>query len=142
MNLVLEKFWSPEYGRTISKGCYEQLVRQTIASEESCFTVQRAVIKRQKALEVALRTLKRAGVEGVMVDVWWGLVEAVSPQQYDFTAYRQLFEKARQAGLKVQAVMSFHAAGGNVGDTCNIPLPHWVVEVHCWRFPRVIDAIT
>lgn len=33
------------------------------------------------------------------------------------------------AGLKVQAVMSFHAAGGNVGDTCKIPLPRWVLEV-------------
>ena len=91
--------------------------------------LQRAVIKRQKALDVALQTLKRAGVEGVMVDVWWGLVESERPQEYDFSAYRQLFEKARQAGLKVQAVMSFHAAGGNVGDTCKIPLPHWVVEV-------------
>lgn len=30
-------------------------------------------------------------------------------------------------GLKVQAVMSFHAAGGNVGDTCKIPLPKWVL---------------
>ena len=32
-------------------------------------------------------------------------------------------------GLKVQAVMSFHAAGGNVGDTCKIPLPSWVLAV-------------
>ena len=32
-------------------------------------------------------------------------------------------------GLKVQAVMSFHAAGGNVGDTCKIPLPKWVLHV-------------
>ena len=28
-----------------------------------------------------------------------------------------------------QAVMSFHAAGGNVGDTCHIKLPQWVLEV-------------
>lgn len=33
------------------------------------------------------------------------------------------------AGLRVQAVMSFHAAGGNVGDTCKIPLPKWVVDI-------------
>jgi beta-amylase len=33
------------------------------------------------------------------------------------------------AGLKVQAVMSFHAAGGNVGDTCKIPLPKWVLDI-------------
>ncbi len=32
-------------------------------------------------------------------------------------------------GLKVQAVTSFHAAGGNVGDTCKIPLPRWVLAV-------------
>lgn len=25
--------------------------------------------------------------------------------------------------------MSFHAAGGNVGDTCKIPLPSWVLVV-------------
>lgn len=25
--------------------------------------------------------------------------------------------------------MSFHAAGGNVGDTCKIPLPKWVLHV-------------
>jgi hypothetical protein len=28
-----------------------------------------------------------------------------------------------------KAVMSFHAAGGNVGDTCKIPLPKWVVDI-------------
>lgn len=33
------------------------------------------------------------------------------------------------AGLKFQAVMSFHSCGGNVGDTCNIPLPTWVTSV-------------
>ena len=34
-----------------------------------------------------------------------------------------------ESGLKVQAVMSFHAAGGNVGDTCKISLPKWVQSV-------------
>ena len=37
--------------------------------------------------------------------------------------------QAANAGLKIQAVMSFHAAGGNVGDTCNIPLPGWVTAI-------------
>ena len=74
---------------------------------------------------------------------------AQGPQQYDFAAYVQLFKKARKHGLKVQAVMSFHAGGGNVGDgDTNIPLPGWVLQVgphstpatpgifrcheHCW----------
>ena len=40
------------------------------------------------------------------------------------------FKKARRLGLKVQAVMSFHAGGGNVGDgSTDIPLPPWVMEV-------------
>lgn len=91
--------------------------------------VKVSVLKREKALKTGLRTLKQAGVEGVMVDVWWGVVEAAGPLQYDFSAYRQLFEEVVASGLKVQAVASFHAAGGNVGDTCNISLPKWVLEV-------------
>jgi beta-amylase len=58
-----------------------------------------------------------------MVDVWWGIVERAGPRQYDLSAYKRLFHKVAAADLKVQAVMSFHAAGGNVGDTCKIPLP-------------------
>jgi hypothetical protein len=87
-----------------------------------------SVLKKERSLEIALHTLKQAGVEGVMVDVWWGIVER-QPRQYDFSAYHSLFRKVSRAGLKVQAVMSFHAAGGNVGDTCTIPLPKWVLEV-------------
>ena len=70
----------------------------------------------------------QAGVEGVMVDVWWGIVEHAGPRRYDFSAYKRLFDRIAASGLKVQAVMSFHAAGGNVGDTCNISLPRWVVR--------------
>ena len=32
-------------------------------------------------------------------------------------------------GLKLQAVMSFHACGGNVGDYAQVPLPKWVMKV-------------
>lgn len=35
----------------------------------------------------------------------------------------------KRAGLKIQAVMSFHAAGCNVGDTCEIPLPKWIHDI-------------
>jgi len=40
-----------------------------------------------------------------------------------------LVQLAKNAGLKVQAIMSFHQCGGNVGDSCNIPLPQWVLNV-------------
>lgn len=63
-----------------------------------------------------------------MVDVWWGIVERAGPRQYDLSAYKRLFHKVAAADLKVQAVMSFHAAGGNVGDTCKIPLPRCATQ--------------
>lgn len=60
----------------------------------------------------------------------WGICERHGPKQYDFKAYIELFKKAKKHGLKVQAVMSFHAGGGNVGDgSCDIPLPPWVLKV-------------
>lgn len=59
------------------------------------------VIKREKALEVGLQTLKQAGVEGVMVDVWWGIVENAGPGQYDFSAYKRLFHKVQYQLLDV-----------------------------------------
>lgn len=66
------------------------------------FSRQVAVLKRERALEIALHTLRSAGVEGVMVDVWWGICEREGPRVYDFSAYKRLFHKCAQAGLRVQ----------------------------------------
>ncbi|XAR62715.1 Beta-amylase [Bertholletia excelsa] len=85
-------------------------------------------VNRRKAMNASLQALKSAGVEGVMMDVWWGLVEREAPGEYNWGGYAELLEMARKHGLKVQAVMSFHQCGGNVGDSCTIPLPKWVVE--------------
>eukprot|EP00210_Caulerpa_lentillifera_P002103 g2018.t1 len=88
-----------------------------------------SVLKKPKALELALHTFRRSGVEGVMIDIWWGICERTTPKEYDFSAYNELFQLVSCAGLKIQAVMSFHAAGSNVGDTCKIPLPEWVLGI-------------
>ncbi|XP_043724485.1 beta-amylase 1, chloroplastic-like [Telopea speciosissima] len=85
-------------------------------------------INRKKAMNASMQALKSAGVEGVMMDVWWGLVERESPGSYNWGGYTELLEMAKKHGLKVQAVMSFHQCGGNVGDSVTIPLPKWVVE--------------
>ena len=85
-------------------------------------------VNRKKAVNAAMAALKSAGVEGIMMDVWWGLVEREKPGEYNWGGYRELLEMAKKHGLKVQAVMSFHQCGGNVGDSCTIPLPKWVVE--------------
>ncbi|KAF0927911.1 hypothetical protein E2562_036888 [Oryza meyeriana var. granulata] len=85
-------------------------------------------LNRRKAVEASLAALKSAGAEGIMVDVWWGIAESEGPGRYNFTGYMELMEMAKKNGLKVQAVMSFHQCGGNVGDSVTIPLPKWVLE--------------
>ncbi|KAJ3670358.1 hypothetical protein LUZ60_010682 [Juncus effusus] len=76
-----------------------------------------------------LKTLKKADVDGVMVDVWWGIVESNEPKSYDWSSYRQLFQIIQEEGLKLQAIMSFHQCGGNIGDGVYIPIPQWVREI-------------
>jgi beta-amylase len=75
-------------------------------------------VTRRRALNASLLALKSAGVEGVMMDVWWGIVEKDGPRNYNWSAYKEIIEIVRKSGLKVQAVMSFHQCGANVGDSC------------------------
>lgn len=75
-------------------------------------------MNRGRAMNASLMALKSAGVEGVMVDVWWGLVEKEGPMKYNWDGYEELVKMAERNGLKMQMVMSFHQCGGNVGDSC------------------------
>ncbi|KAL2524618.1 Beta-amylase 5 [Abeliophyllum distichum] len=83
----------------------------------------------QENLEKQLKNLKGAEVDGVMVDVWWGIIEAKGPKQYDWSSYKKLFQLVQKCGLRIQAIMSFHQCGGNVGDAVYIPIPDWVLAV-------------
>lgn len=85
-------------------------------------------LNKPRAMNASLMALKSAGVEGVMVDAWWGLVEKDGPLKYNWDGYAQLVNMVHKHGLKLQVVMSFHQCGGNVGDSCSIPLPPWVLE--------------
>ncbi|PON51940.1 Glycoside hydrolase [Trema orientale] len=80
-------------------------------------------------LEKQLKELRKAGIDGVMTDVWWGIVESKGPKQYEWSGYRSLFKLVQDCGLKMQAIMSFHQCGGNVGDVVNIPIPQWVRDI-------------
>ncbi|RWV93447.1 hypothetical protein GW17_00044094, partial [Ensete ventricosum] len=75
-------------------------------------------LTRARPLNASLMALRTAGVEGVMVDVWWGLVEKDGPLLYNWDAYAELVHMVERNGLKLQMVMSFHQCGGNVGDNC------------------------
>ncbi|KAL8267757.1 hypothetical protein R6Q59_001555 [Mikania micrantha] len=87
------------------------------------------VLKDKTRLQMQLKQLQGAGVDGVMCDVWWGIVESKGPKEYDWSAYKTLFQLVQDCNLKMQVVMSFHQCGGNIGDDVNIPIPRWVRDV-------------
>jgi len=76
-----------------------------------------------------LGQMKQGGLRGVMCDFWWGLVEEAGPGQYNWSAYLDLANLVKNAGLHLQIVMSFHQCGTNIGDLCYIPLPPWVIKI-------------
>ncbi|KAF2073608.1 hypothetical protein CYY_005065 [Polysphondylium violaceum] len=87
------------------------------------------VLEDAEQLNSQLTTLaQQTQIEGVMTDVWWGLVES-QPKQYNWTAYEDLFALVQKNNLKIKITISFHQCGGNVGDTCDITLPSWVLSV-------------
>ncbi|XP_057477649.1 beta-amylase 3, chloroplastic-like [Actinidia eriantha] len=85
-------------------------------------------MRRRKAMAQAFRALGAAGVEGVVVEVWWGLVEREAPGVYNWHGYAEIVSLARRCGLKVRVVMAFHQCGTGPGDPFWIPLPQWVLE--------------
>ncbi|KAL5976079.1 Beta-amylase [Asimina triloba] len=87
------------------------------------------VFENKEELRKQLEQLRAADVDGVMLDIWWGIIENEGPKRYDWRAYRSLFELVQECGLKLQAIMSCHRCGGNVGDIVNIPIPKWVRAV-------------
>jgi len=53
-------------------------------------------------LRTQLQALKGAGVEGVMVDCWWGRVQGKDSDLYDWDGYKALFSIVKGAGLKIK----------------------------------------
>ncbi|PHT32258.1 Beta-amylase [Capsicum baccatum] len=100
---------------------YVQLILLGVVSIENKFI-------EQEKIEKELKELKAAGVDGVMVDVWWGIIELKGPKHM-IDLPQELVPTDSKIGLKIQAVMSFHQCGGNVGDVVYTPLPKWVLEV-------------
>ncbi|KAI0496726.1 hypothetical protein KFK09_023050 [Dendrobium nobile] len=85
-------------------------------------------IVNRKAMVASLKALSLAGVEGVVVEFWWGIVERDNPGVYDWRGYADLVSMASRHGLKVRAIMAFHQCGSGPGDPFWIPLPQWVLK--------------
>ncbi|KAL5572851.1 hypothetical protein UlMin_022448, partial [Ulmus minor] len=60
-----------------------------------------------EALINELKILKSLNVDGVMVDCWWGIVEARSPQVYNWDGYRRLFQIVRDLNLKLKVYYDY-----------------------------------
>ncbi|XP_008787505.2 beta-amylase 2, chloroplastic-like isoform X2 [Phoenix dactylifera] len=54
-----------------------------------------------------LKILKSVNVDGVMIDCWWGIVEAHAPQEYNWNGYKQLFQMVRELNLKLQVYFDY-----------------------------------
>lgn len=54
-----------------------------------------------------LRVLKSVNVDGIMVDCWWGIVEAHAPQEYNWNGYKKLFQMVREVKLKLQVSIPY-----------------------------------
>ncbi|XP_072965771.1 beta-amylase 1, chloroplastic-like [Typha angustifolia] len=101
-------------------------------------------VARRKTMVASFMALAAAGVEGIAVECWWGIVERAGPGVYDWAGYLDLVAMAKQYGLKVRAIMAFHQCGSSPGDPCWVPLPQWVLEemdkepdiAYCDRFGR------
>ncbi|XP_062169662.1 inactive beta-amylase 4, chloroplastic isoform X2 [Alnus glutinosa] len=87
-------------------------------------------IRKIKALTVSLKALKLAGVHGIAVEVWWGIVERFSPLAYNWSLYEELFQLISQMGLKLHVALSFHSnrrtSSSGSGD---VSLPLWILEI-------------
>ncbi|KAL0347807.1 UNVERIFIED_CONTAM: Beta-amylase 7 [Sesamum calycinum] len=67
-----------------------------------------------------LQVLKSLKVDGVMVDCWWGVVEAHAPQEYNWNGYRRLFQIVRELKMKLQHVKSYLTAFYDVMSIMNL----------------------
>ncbi|XP_051151518.1 beta-amylase 8 isoform X2 [Andrographis paniculata] len=76
-----------------------------------------------------LQHLKSLHVDGVVVDCWWGMIEACTPKKYEWTGYRELFDIIQEFGMKLQVVMAFHEYRGHDSNGTFISLPQWVLEI-------------
>jgi len=73
-----------------------------------------------------LAQAKAIGIAAISTDVWWGKVEGAGDQRFDWSYYDKVSRAITDAGLKWVPILSFHQCGGNVGDTCDIPIPGWL----------------
>jgi len=90
--------------------------------------VKQSVLGNLSWLEQVFPLLSKHHVDGVSVDVWWGIC-ARSPRSFDFSAIIKLAKLAQKSGLQITAILSFHQCGDSVGDDVYVPLPEFFSSI-------------
>ncbi|KAF6153756.1 hypothetical protein GIB67_000989 [Kingdonia uniflora] len=86
-------------------------------------------IRKVKALAMSMKALKLAGVHGITVEVWWGIVERSSPLDYNWSLYEELFKMISGSGLKLHVALSFHSSIQSSNGKRAVKLPSWITEI-------------
>lgn len=87
-------------------------------------------IRKIKALTASLRAFKLIGVHGIAVEVWWGIVERLSPSKYNWSLYEELFRLISEAGLKMHVALCFHSNQHLAStESWGVSLPLWIIEI-------------
>ncbi|XP_040365983.1 beta-amylase 3, chloroplastic-like [Rosa chinensis] len=77
----------------------------------------------------SLGILAEAGVEGVVMDVWWGLVERDQPRVYHWEPFLEMAELVQRSGLKIRVVLAFHEGYPHTQSCAEkVSLPLWILE--------------
>lgn len=82
--------------------------------------------------DAELKAAKELGIDGVSTDVWWGIIQPTRTQ-FRWEYYDKVSDHIGRADRKWVPILSFHSAGGNVGDTVNVPIPKWIWELAASR---------
>ncbi|MBA0736970.1 hypothetical protein Gogos_010456 [Gossypium gossypioides] len=87
-----------------------------------------------------LRVLKSINVDGVLVDCWWGIVEAHAPQEYNWNGYQRLFQMVRELKIKLQS-SSFDLMSSPVNAACQFRLKAIVLGCGCFSKTKAGGSI-
>lgn len=72
--------------------------------------------------------MKNGGVSGVVIEIYWGMVEGHTPHQYYWTGFDELVHMVHSIGLQAQVRLLFNSARCSFDYTsCFYPLPSWIV---------------
>ncbi|KAL0312317.1 UNVERIFIED_CONTAM: Beta-amylase 8 [Sesamum radiatum] len=75
-----------------------------------------------EGIKEELQHLNALHVDGIVVDCWWGIVEAWAPKKYEWAGYREMFNIIREFGMKLQVLNAAWDQGlsvaGQNGQPC------------------------